>query len=192
MGCGHSPPPDQTPPGQTSPGLTPPPAQCMLGYTHTPTAQCMLGYGQQAGGTNPTGMHTCFSKISHGYSKLYFTWKPTRISLGIICDFYTSLIAMPKAKAAECPYLTMAIIMSTGFCLFGFDSPQNLLDSLEVRSHRRVVVPTVLDQLCGGENREFVVWNEILGILRVLETFLGIPSRGVTCEKNGQRLYQFQ
>ena len=25
-----------------------------------PPAQCMLGYGQQAGGTHPTGMHTCF------------------------------------------------------------------------------------------------------------------------------------
>ena len=22
--------------------------------------QCMLGYGQQAGGTHPTGMHSCF------------------------------------------------------------------------------------------------------------------------------------
>ena len=28
----------------------------------TPPAQCMLGYGQQAGGTHPTGMHSC-SKI---------------------------------------------------------------------------------------------------------------------------------
>ena len=25
----------------------------------TPPAQCMLGYGQQAGGTHPTGMHSC-------------------------------------------------------------------------------------------------------------------------------------
>ena len=32
----------QTPPMQTSPG------------------QCMLGYGQQAGGTYPTGMHSCW------------------------------------------------------------------------------------------------------------------------------------
>ena len=24
-----------------------------------PPAQCMLGYGQQAGGTHPTGMHSC-------------------------------------------------------------------------------------------------------------------------------------
>ena len=25
-----------------------------------PLAQCMLGYGQQADGTHPTGMHSCF------------------------------------------------------------------------------------------------------------------------------------
>ena len=47
--------PGQTPPGQTTPEETPPedpPGQ-------TPPAQCMLGYGQQAGGTHPTGMHSC-------------------------------------------------------------------------------------------------------------------------------------
>ena len=37
----HPPTPEQTPPGQT------------------PPMQCMLGYGQQAGGTHPTGMHSC-------------------------------------------------------------------------------------------------------------------------------------
>ena len=26
---------------------------------HLPHQQCMLGYGQQAGGTNPTEMHSC-------------------------------------------------------------------------------------------------------------------------------------
>ena len=42
----------------TSPGQIHPPTQCMLGYT--PAAQqCRLGYGQQAGGTHPTGMHSC-------------------------------------------------------------------------------------------------------------------------------------
>ena len=34
-----------TPPGKTSLGR--------------PPMQCMLGYGQQAGGTHPTGMHSC-------------------------------------------------------------------------------------------------------------------------------------
>ena len=34
----------------------------MLGYT-PPPVQCMLGYGQQAGGTHPTGMHSCFIMI---------------------------------------------------------------------------------------------------------------------------------
>ena len=33
----------------------------MLGHPpgRHPPAQCMLGYGQQAGGTHPTGMHSC-------------------------------------------------------------------------------------------------------------------------------------
>ena len=28
-------------------------------WVGTPPGQCMLGYGQQAGGTHPTGMHSC-------------------------------------------------------------------------------------------------------------------------------------
>ena len=54
------------PPGQTPPTPCPdtplgrhPPAQCMLGYTHTHPAQGMLGYGQQAGSTHLTGMYSC-------------------------------------------------------------------------------------------------------------------------------------
>ena len=52
-------PPRQTPPhpGQIPPGQTPPWADTPLG--RHPPARCMLGYGQQAGGTHPTGMHTC-------------------------------------------------------------------------------------------------------------------------------------
>ena len=30
-----------------------------------PPAQCMLGYGQQAGGTNPTRMQSCFHFYGH-------------------------------------------------------------------------------------------------------------------------------
>ena len=51
----------QTPPTprQTSSlGRHPPPAQCMLGCT--PPADT-TGYGQQADGTHPTGMHSCFT-----------------------------------------------------------------------------------------------------------------------------------
>ena len=61
------------PPARCMLGYTPPqssacwdthsPAQCMLGYT--PLAQCMLGYGQQAGGTHPTGMHSCYQINLH-------------------------------------------------------------------------------------------------------------------------------
>ena len=28
-----------------------------------PPRRCMLGHGQQAGGTHPTGMHSCFKKL---------------------------------------------------------------------------------------------------------------------------------
>ena len=69
-------PPGQTPPtGQTAPGrppwAAPLPSACWDTHPpgHTPPcpvhagihppAQCMLGYGQKAGGTHPTGMHTC-------------------------------------------------------------------------------------------------------------------------------------
>ena len=31
---------------------------------HPPLAQWMLGYGQQVGGTHPTGMHSCNSKLA--------------------------------------------------------------------------------------------------------------------------------
>ena len=66
---GRHPTPGQTPPAQCLLGYTHPlpsacwdthpPAQCMLGYT-PPPAQCMLGYSQQARGTHPTGMHSCY------------------------------------------------------------------------------------------------------------------------------------
>ena len=69
--------PRQTPPWQTPPGRHPPWADthCPVhAGIHTPCpvhagihpaspVQCMLGYGQQAGGTYPTGMHTCFYLI---------------------------------------------------------------------------------------------------------------------------------
>ena len=42
-GVYHTPPLGRQPPGEA-----------------TLPAQCMLGYGQQAGGTHPTGMHSCY------------------------------------------------------------------------------------------------------------------------------------
>ena len=52
-----------TPPGQVHPRAGPPrqvyPHPCPPRQVHPPQ-QCMLGYGQQAGGTHPTGMHSCF------------------------------------------------------------------------------------------------------------------------------------
>ena len=53
------------PPGQTPPGQTPPWADTPFPRADPPPAQCILGYGQQAGGTHPTGMHSCSeSKIA--------------------------------------------------------------------------------------------------------------------------------
>ena len=46
--------------GQTRPEQTPPlPVHAGI----HPPAQCTLGYGQQAGGTHPTGMHTCSVQV---------------------------------------------------------------------------------------------------------------------------------
>ena len=37
-----------------------PPSRQIHPLGRYPPPQCMLGYGQQAGGTHPTGMHSCF------------------------------------------------------------------------------------------------------------------------------------
>ena len=54
--------PRQTPPGKHPPWADTPQADTPLPNacwdTH-PAMQCMLGYNQQAGGTHPTGMHSC-------------------------------------------------------------------------------------------------------------------------------------
>ena len=79
-----------TPPTQCMLGYTPhpTPAQCMLGYTPPlpsacwdtqPPAQCMLGYSQQAGGTHPTGMHSCC------IINVYRTGKSTHITQLFLC-----------------------------------------------------------------------------------------------------------
>ena len=47
-------------------GQTHPPGRNPLLGRH-PTGQCILGYGQQAGGTYPTGMHSCFEDENHIY-----------------------------------------------------------------------------------------------------------------------------
>ena len=53
-----------TPPRQVAPQAGTPPGRHPLSR-YTPRAsiswpQCMLGYSQQAGGTHPTGLHSCF------------------------------------------------------------------------------------------------------------------------------------
>ena len=53
---------------------TPPPSACW--DTHPP-AQCMLGYCQQAGGTHPTGMHSCFKSRHDLYNIQMFVVRNT-------------------------------------------------------------------------------------------------------------------
>ena len=67
-----------TPPGRYSPPLG-----------QVSPHQCMLGYGQQAGGTHPTGMHSCFtcqqSNVKcHLYFLHFFRKKCLRISKTLI------------------------------------------------------------------------------------------------------------
>ena len=56
---GYTPP--TGPEADTPPGQTPP-------WADTPPVQCMLGYGQQAGGTHPTGMHSCYFYMLDNHS----------------------------------------------------------------------------------------------------------------------------
>ena len=55
--------PGQVPPGRCTPRQVHPQAdtlpQAGTPPRYTPRPQCMLGYCQQAGGTHPTGMHSC-------------------------------------------------------------------------------------------------------------------------------------
>ena len=53
--------PDRYTPGRTPPGQVHPLGRyTLLPGRYTPRPQCVLGYGQQASGTHPTGMHSCF------------------------------------------------------------------------------------------------------------------------------------
>ena len=64
---GRQPPWTDNLPGQTPPGRLP--------RAYIPPAQCMLGYGQQAGGTHPTGMQSCFDINSKRCCALYRLWE---------------------------------------------------------------------------------------------------------------------
>ena len=101
----HISPQADTPLGRHPPGRPPwadTPEQTTAGQTLSladapPSAQCMLGYGQKAGGTHPTGMHSCYFFIislpviykwrnsSDEFNKFYN--EKTRIHLGYQCEF---------------------------------------------------------------------------------------------------------
>ena len=73
-------PPGRHPLGRHTPALPsacwdthPLPSACWDTHPHV---QCMLGYGQQAGGTHPTGMHSCYNNcfafLKSGRTGKYF------------------------------------------------------------------------------------------------------------------------
>ena len=63
---GQTPPWADTPP---TPGQTPPLSSAGI-HTHPPSLVDTTGYGQQAGGTHPTGMHSCFILLIQNTCKL--------------------------------------------------------------------------------------------------------------------------
>ena len=72
---GRHPPQEDTPPRQTPPGETPP-RHTFPGQT-PPVPNTTGNDGQQAGGTHPTGTHTCFMNIlvqGHRKSCWVSTW----------------------------------------------------------------------------------------------------------------------
>ena len=64
-GSGGAHPPGQTPPAQRMLGYTPLPNACW----DTPPLMDTTGCGQQAGGTHPTGMHSCLLILTYGNYK---------------------------------------------------------------------------------------------------------------------------
>ena len=76
----------QTPPGQTHPPWTDPPAQCMMGY------------GQQAGGTHPTGMHSCLPMQSPFCKLSLISKKKKKINSAVFLEGSKFLIT-PNLKS---------------------------------------------------------------------------------------------
>ena len=58
-------------PGRYTPWQVHPLGRYIPRQVHPPRPQCMLWYGQQAGGTHPTGMHSC-NIVTSGYKCCWF------------------------------------------------------------------------------------------------------------------------
>ena len=83
--------------GSTWAGIDPPGRYPLGKYTPradtpTPRPQYMLGYGQQADGTHPTGMHSC-----------YKCFQPFSVSVGLFCSTPAVAVgrAVPRKVAME-------------------------------------------------------------------------------------------
>ena len=90
------------PPGRY-PSSRQPPAQCILGYT--PPVQCMLGYTPpahcmrvQAGGTHPTGMHSCWKHANTLLRDTTSTFTFSRCYRNVICLWFEYLYSVASFK----------------------------------------------------------------------------------------------
>ena len=70
-----------------------------------PRPQCMLGYGQQAGGTHPTGMHSCFRLITQ-----YEVSPVTCLLRTNVYDHYTDYCGTIKTKPLILPMFSKVSI----------------------------------------------------------------------------------
>ena len=59
---------------------------CHTPRADTPPAECMLGYDQQAGGTHPSGMQSCFSLM-------FSLWQPFIINF-TSCSSWISMLSL--------------------------------------------------------------------------------------------------
>ena len=71
----------------------------------TPRPQCMLGYGQQAGGTHPTRMHSCFRLITQ-----YEVSPVTCLLRTNVYDHYTDYCGTIKTKPLILPMFSKVSI----------------------------------------------------------------------------------
>ena len=111
IACWDTPPPGQAhplgryPPGRYPQVGTPPgryttsrytPSQAGIPRAGAPTsAQCVLGYGQQAGGTHPTGMQSCWYK------------KIQPIALNILKNILHSLVSSSRSDMKTAQMVTI-------------------------------------------------------------------------------------
>ena len=100
------------------------------GQTPLPV-QCMLGYGQQAGGTNPTGMHSCLTKIL--MDKLVFLlWQKLVIFLQGALGRHPSWVDTPYTPWPDTPLARHPSLCSACWDTVNKRAVQILLECIHV------------------------------------------------------------